>query len=78
MKSSSTSAYSIAAGLAGRVKGYILSSRNVGAVSVADIGLFQNIAGGVAGAGEGGVLFDVKNEGGIYSSKTYFNSKVVE
>lgn len=68
VKSSSTSAYSIAAGLAGRVKGYILSSRNVGAVSVADIGLFQNIAGGVAGAGEGGVLFDVKNEGGIYSS----------
>ncbi|WP_455599174.1 hypothetical protein [Cloacibacillus sp.] len=68
VNSASTSAYSIAAGLAGRTKGYILSSRNEGAVSVADIGLFQNIAGGVAGAGEGGVIFGVENEGGIYSS----------
>ncbi|WP_455759652.1 hypothetical protein [Cloacibacillus evryensis] len=68
VNSASTSTYSIAGGLAGRVKGYVLSSRNEGAVSVSDVGLVQNIAGGVAGVGEGGVLYDAANKGSIYSS----------
>ena len=63
VNSASTSTYSIAGGLAGRVKGYVLSSRNEGAVSVSDVGLVQNIAGGVAGVGEGGVLYDAANKG---------------
>ncbi len=68
VKSSGSSASSVAAGLVGRLNGYVLSSRNEGPVSAADAGLFQNIAGGIVGVGEGGALFGVENEGEASSS----------
>lgn len=68
VKSSGSSASSVAAGLVGRLNGYVLSSRNEGPVSAAGAGLFQNIAGGAVGVGEGGALFGVENEGDVYSS----------